>query len=401
MNKLKMTTSVLFALAISAFPIFAQIKLVPKKVTLKNGREFNLNLPANYEIIPAAEGLNRVRFFAVAPDGRIFVTDLYDMTDNGKGAVYILDAWNSKRGRFGKVTAFMNNLRNPNSVAFHTDKKGQAWFYLSETDKLTRYKYVANSAEPTGKPEVLATFPDYGLDYKYGGWHLTRTIAFSPAGKLYVSIGTSCNSCVEKKEEKDIRGVVLEMNADGSGKRVFVKNLRNAVGLKWIGKSLYATGEGVDHLGIDRPDETFYQLKDGANYGWAECFQADGKITFDPKYLKGKRPPNCSFVPVSYAYFPAHSSAMGFDFFDAKTSDATLKNSFLVALHGSTNRDDQRGYKIVTVRDGNRQEDFITGFIEGKNVFGRPCDVMRISPDSFLFTDDRGGVVYLVRRIKK
>ena len=380
----------------------AQTKLVPQKISLKDGREFNLNLPADYEIVPAAEGLRRVRFFAVAPDGRIFVTDMFNMDDNRLGAVYILDAWNSKRGKFGAVVPFMTNLRNPNSVAFYTDKKGQDWFYLAETDKLTRYKFVKNSIAPTGEPEVLMKFPAYGLGYKHGSWHMTRTLAFSPAGKLYVSIGTSCDACEEKKAERDIRGVVLEMDADGKNRRVFARNIKNAVGIKWVGDKFYATNEGVDHLGLDAPDDTFYELKNGADYGWARCIQANGKITFDPKLKKkNQSPPDCSRVPASYAYFPAHSSALGFDYFDKKFFDDDLKNSFLVALHGSTNRSDGRGYKIVSVREGNRQEDFVTGFVAGNDIFGRPCDVLKISSSAFLFTDDRGGVVYLVRRKNK
>ena len=188
------------------------------------------------------------------------------------------------------------------------------------------------------------------------------------------------------------------MDADGSGRRVYVRNIKNAVGLKWIGNKFYATNEGVDRLGLDKPDDTFYELKEGANYGWAQCFQADGKVAVDPKFIKKKKPlPDCSFVPTAYAYFPAHSSALGFDFFDGKTSDENLRNSFLVALHGSTDRNWARGYKIVTV-GGNKQQDFITGFVQGINTYGRPCDVMKLSPDSFLFSDDRGGVVYLVRR---
>jgi len=385
-------------LSVSAVAAFAQVKLIPQKVSLKDGREFKLNLPAGYEIIPAAEGLNRVRFFAVAPDGRIFVTDMFDMNDNRKGVVYILDAWNSKKGKFSAVIPFMTNLRNPNSVAFHTDKKGQDWFYLAETDKLTRYKFVKNSITQTGKPEVLMTFPDYGLGYKHGSWHMTRSLAFSPGGKLYVSVGTSCDACEEKKNERDIRGVILEMNADGSNRRVYARNIKNAVGIKWIGNKFYATNEGVDHLGLDKPDDTFYELRDGADYGWAKCIQTNGKVTFDPKFSKRTQPPDCSRIPASYAFFPAHSSALGFDYFDAKTSDANLKNSFLIALHGSTNRNDARGYKIVSVREKNKQEDFITGFVEGSNTYGRPCDVLRMSPASFLFTDDRGGVVYFVRR---
>jgi len=401
-SKIIFSSILLSVCLISAVAAFAQIKLVPQKISLKDGREFSLNLPANYEIIPAAEGLRRVRFFAVAPDGRIFVTDMFNMDDNRKGAVYILDGWNSKKGKFASVIPFMTNLRNPNSVAFYTDMKGQDWFYLAETDKLTRYKFVKNSMAQTGKAEVIMTFPDYGLGYKHGSWHMTRSLAFSPDGKLYVSVGTSCDACEEKKKERDIRGIILEMNPDGSNRRVYARNIKNAVGIKWIGKKFYATNEGVDHLGLDKPDDTFYELRDGADYGWAKCFQANGKVIFDPKFArKNQPPPDCSRVPVSYAFFPAHSSALGFDYFDGKTADGNLKNSFLVALHGSTNRNDGRGYKIVSIRENNRQEDFITGFVEGVNIYGRPCDVLRMSSASFLFTDDRGGVVYFVRRIKK
>ena len=398
-KKLNYSVGVLFSLTIFAFTVFAQNALVPQKVSLRDGREFSLNLPADYEIIPAAEGLNRVRFFAVAPDGRIFVTDMLNMDDNRKGTVYLLDSWNSRKGKFGKVVPFLTNLRNPNSVAFHTDKKGQDWLYLAETDKLTRRKYVKNSIEPTTeKPETLATFPAYGLGYKYGSWHLTRTIAFSPAGKLYFSIGTSCDLCEEKANEKDVRGVILEMNPDGGERKVYARNIKNAVGIKWIGDKFYATNQGVDHFGLDMPDDTFYQLKENGDYGWARCYQANGKIAVEPKYIKKNKPlPDCSFVPVSWAYFPAHSSALGFDYFDGKSADKILKNSFLVALHGSTDRNQGRGYKIVAVREGNKQQDFVTGFVNGNNTFGRPCDILKMSANSFLFSDDRGGVVYLVR----
>ncbi len=396
---LKYFIQVLIILSVSVCSAFALTKLVPNKISLKDGKDFTLNLPPDYQIMPAVEGLKRVRFFARSPEGRIFVTDMFDMTDNRKGAVYVLDDWDAKAGKFNKVKPFLVNLRNPNSIAFYTDEKGQDWFYLAETDKLTRRKYVRNSGAPTSVKDVLATFPDYGLNYKHGSWHMTRTLAFSPAGKLYVSVGTSCDLCTEKKKESDIRGVILEMNPDGGGRRVFVRNIKNAVGLKWVGNKFYVTNEGVDHLGLDKPDDTFYKVKEGADYGWAKCFQADGKIEVDPSFINKKKPlPDCSYVPVSDAFFPAHSSALGFEFFDEKSSDKLLRNSFLVALHGSTDRDWQRGYKIISLRDGNRQEDFITGFVQGLYVFGRPCDILRLTPDSFLFTDDRNGVIYYVRK---
>jgi glucose/arabinose dehydrogenase len=374
-------------------PTFAQTKLVPNKINLKNGKSFNLNLPADYEIIPAAENLNRVRFFARSPDDRIFVTDMYNLTDNDKGAVYILDDFDAATGKFGRVIPYLTNLKNPNSIAFHTDKNGQDWFYLAETDKLTRRKFIANSTKAGANAETLATFPDYGLSYKYGGWHLTRTIAFSPSGKLYVSVGSSCNACDEKEK---IRAVVLEMNADGSRQRIYAKGLRNAVDLKWIGRNLFATNQGADHLGLQKPDETFYALKDGADYGWASCYQSNGKVFRDTS--KSNRLKSCANVPRSYAFFPSHSSALGFDYFDETTNGDTIKNSFLVALHGSTDKNIGHGYKIVIMRKGEKSQDFANGFLQNGNVFGRPCGIMKLDENSFLFTDDYSGVVYLVRK---
>jgi glucose/arabinose dehydrogenase len=176
------------------------LKLVPQRVSLSKGRTFNLSLPEGFAIAVAAQGLKRVRFMAKSPDDRIFVTDMYNLTDNKRGVVYILDQFDSQSKSFGKVTPYLTGLRNPNSVAFYQDQNGVNWFYLALTDRLVRYKYIDGEDKPSAQPEVLATFPDYGLDYKYGGWHLTRTIAIGGNGKIYVSVGSSCNACEEKED---------------------------------------------------------------------------------------------------------------------------------------------------------------------------------------------------------
>ena len=385
--------SILFISLVCSMGILAQQpNLVPQQVKLKNGKRFSLNLPANYEIIPAAEGLKRVRFFAKAPDGRMFVTDMHDLTDNEKGIIYILDQWNTETGKFGKIIPYMTGLKNPNSVQFYTDSEGQDWLYIAETHQLTRRKFTQGETKSTAKAEVLATFPDYGLSYKYGGWHLTRTIAVGGNEKIYVSVGSSCNACVEKEK---VRATVLEMNPDGSEQKIYATGLRNAVGLKWIGKFLFATNQGADHLGKNKPDETFYALKRDADYGWASCYSSNGKIFADPKF---KRASGCKNVLPPYAYFPAHSSALGFDYFDHPNTDDIIKNSFLVALHGSTDAVIGHGYKIIIMRKGQKLENFMDGFLVGKTVNGRPVDIYRIDENSFYFSDDRAGVIYYVRR---
>jgi glucose/arabinose dehydrogenase len=145
------------------------LRLTPRRVSLSGGRSFSLSLPEGFDISVAAEGLKRVRFMARSPDGRIFVTDMHDLSDNTKGAVYILDEFDAAGRRFKRVIPYLTHLRNPNSVAFYTDRQGVEWFYLALTDRLVRYRYEAGGEAPTGRPEVLATFPDYGLNYKYGG----------------------------------------------------------------------------------------------------------------------------------------------------------------------------------------------------------------------------------------
>lgn len=385
--------SLLLLFGVLSVTAIAQPKLVPQKVTLKSGKAFSLNLPADFEIIPAAEGLKRIRFFAKSSDGRIFVTDMYNLTDNKRGAVYILDGWDAKAGKFAKVIPYMTGLHNPNSFQFYRDASGQDWLYLAETEKLTRRKFTRGEETPTDtSPQTLITFPDYGLDYKYGGWHLSRTIAFGSNGKMYVSVGSSCNSCVEKER---VRASVIEMNPDRTGQREFARGLRNAVSIKWFGNFLWATNQGSDHLGTSRPDETFYALKDGADYGWPYCHSSNGRIFADPKI---KRAAGCRGVARPYTFFPARSSALGFDFFNDVDAPAAIKDAFLVSLHGSTNKSTGRGYKIVIMRKGERLRDFITGFLQKGKVVGRPCDIMKLSRDSFLFTDDHNGVVYYVRR---
>lgn len=372
--------------------VSAQTRLVPQKVSLKSGKSFSLNIPSGFEIVPAAEGLKRVRFFAKAPDGRLFVTDMYNLTDNKRGVIYILDGWNETSGKFAKVIPYMTGLHNPNSVRFYRDADGQDWIYIAETDKLTRRKFTSGEEKPTDpRPETLATFPDYGLSYKYGGWHLTRTVAFSPSGKLYVSVGSSCNSCEEKEK---VRATVLEMDVDGKNQRVFARGLRNAVSVKWLDDALWATNQGSDHLGTGKPDETMYELKANADYGWPYCHSSNGRIFADPKI---KRRSGCANVTRPDIFFPARSSALGFDHFDS-SADAAFRDSFLVSLHGSTNKAIGHGYKIVSVRQGRPSRDVITGFLQRGKVVGRPCDIFKLGTDSFLFTDDYSGIVYLVRK---
>lgn len=368
-------------------------RLLPHRITLANGKSFTLNLHERFAIDVAAQGLKRVRFMAKSPDDRIFVTDMYNLTDNRKGVVYILDEFDEKTKRFKRVIPYLTGLRNPNSVAFYKDSQGTDWFYLALTDRLLRYRYEAGANKPTTQPEVLATFPDYGLGYKYGGWHLTRTLAVGDNNKIYVSVGSSCNACEEKEE---VRATIIEMDPDGKNTRYFARGLRNAVGLKWVGGRLFATNMGSDHLGPNRPADTMGQIRDAANYGWPYCHQTGNRIYVDVKLNPRGTKFDCRKATAAAVAFPAHSSPLGLEHFGSD-SDAALRDLFLVALHGSTTERLRRGYKVVSVStETGEVKDFLTGFLQGAIVYGRPADIFRFGDNAFFVTDDRAGVVYYI-----
>ncbi|MDB5202171.1 MAG: glucose/sorbosone dehydrogenase [Ferruginibacter sp.] len=361
------------------------------QINLQKGLNFKLAVISGYKINVAAEGLKRLRFLSMSPDKRLFATDMFDLRDGRNGSIIIFSGWNEEAKRFEKQTVFAGNLHNPNQVAFYKNH-----IYIAETGKLSRYVYHAGDTTLTGNPEVLATFPDYGLSYKYGGWHLTRSIAFHN-DKLYVSVGSSCNACIEKEA---VRAAILEMNPDGTGQRFFARGLRNSVGIKWIGDQLWATGMGRDGIGADKPEDLFQQIERDGFYGWPYYFQYRNKVYDDPQFRDSVKAPWVKQPPVAFAVFKAHSAPLGFEYFSG-FSDGLLKNSILVCLHGSTTVSRQRGNAVVKINGGNRYTEIVSGFLQGKTEagrFGRPCDILMKDDRSFFITDDLNGVLYYVWR---
>ncbi|SDD76312.1 PQQ-dependent sugar dehydrogenase [Niabella drilacis] len=360
-------------------------------ITLKKGSPFQLNVPRGYRINVAAQGLERPRFFCKSPDGRLFVTDMHNRGDNHKGRVLILENWDHQRKTFGKVTTFLENLHNPNQVAFYT-AGGQVYLYIAETGKLSYYRYTPGDSIAAGAPVVIGTFPDYGLSYKYGGWHLTRSIAFNK-GKIYVSVGSSCDACIEKE---DVRATVMEMDPDGGNKRIFARGIRNAVGIKWVKDVLWVTHMGRDNRGPDKPEELFHPVVENGFYGWPYYYQYRKTIVADTQFVKSSRP---GFVrkPVVAPYsFKAHAAPLGFEYV-SDFEDPLLNRSFLVALHGSTSVWRQRGNAVVQLLPGGGYREIIKGFLQGKTEdkrYGRPCDIIQWDTNSFFISDDKRGVIY-------
>ena len=380
------------AISINTNIIPFNLKQVP--VSLAKGLNFNLNIPEGYQLAVAAEGLKRPRFLAMSPDKRLFVTDMYDRSDNHKGRVFIFENWDDSAKRFNKIITYMDGLHNPNQVAFYKN-----FIYVAETDKLTRYTYKSADNFPIDSGKVVAEFPAYGLSYKYGGWHLTRSITFHH-DKLYVSVGSSCNACIETE---DVRASIIEMNPDGSDVQHFAKGVRNAVGLKWIGNQLWATGMGRDLIGPDKPEDLFQQIERDGFYGWPYYFQYKQKIYEDEQFKDSLKPVWVKNPPIAFCGFKAHSAPLGFDHL-AGFKDTSLNNSILVCLHGSTSVWRERGNAVVKIGTGNQYTEVVSGFLTGKtdaDRHGRPCDILMNNDHSFFISDDLNGVLYFVWRDEK
>lgn len=384
-----------FLIFLTGFASFSQkkLRLAEQAISLKNNISFKLKIPENYKISVAAEGLKRPRFFAKSPDGRLFVTDMYDRNDNKKGVIYILENWNNTTKKFSTSTVYLEGLHNPNQVAFCSINNEQ-YIYIAETHQLSYYKYNSGDTKPSSGATVIAAFPDYGLSYKYGGWHLTRSIAFHN-NKIYVSVGSSCDACIEKEE---IRATIIEMDLDGSNKKYFARGLRNAVGIKWINDQLWVTNMGRDNRGPDKPEETLIKIQQNGYYGWPYYFQYRKQILADADFKDSVKAPYVKKPPVSNWGFKAHSAPLGLAYFD-NFSDSLLNNSFLVALHGSTSVWRQRGNSVVQMLPNGTYREIITGFLQGTTEnkrYGRPCDVIQWDSHSFFISDDKNGVIYNV-----
>ena len=101
--------------------------------------------------------------------------------------------------------------------------------------------------------------------------------------------------------------------------------------------------------------------------------------------------------------YKAHSAPLGLVFNKGAQFPAAYKNDAFVTMHGSWNRAQPSGYKIVRVRfneQGQPQqfEDFVTGWLveDGKSEFGRPCAIVQATDGSLLVSDDDNGVIYRV-----
>lgn len=285
----------------------------------------------------------------------------------------------------GQVKVLADGLQMPVGVTFH---KGD--LYVSSINRIVVLRDIeAHLDSPPKAEELPAQFPKETAH----GW---KFIAFGPDDKLYVPVGAPCNIC---RPEREKYANLQRMNADGSAREVVAYGIRNTVGFTWHPqtKQLWFTDNGRDMLGDDKPDDELNKVsKVGEDFGFPDCHQGD---IADPE--EGNKP--CSAFTPPVAKLGPHVAALGLRFYTGEQFPAEYRDNLFIAEHGSWNRTQKIGYRVVRVElneDGTlkRQSVFAEGWLDKHGeVHGRPADVL-VAPDgSLLVSDDQNGAIYRIR----
>ncbi|EMR02219.1 Phospholipid-binding protein [Cesiribacter andamanensis AMV16] len=218
----------------------------------------SLKLPLGFTIEKWADGFEKPRMLAVGPQGQVYVSD------PKKGEVLLLQDSN-KDGKSDARQVVMKQDK-AHGLAVH---EGQ--LYVVTVREVYRAPIQANGSLGTAQ-KIISDLPD-------GGQHPNRTLYFGPDGKMYITVGSTCNACDEPNEEA---ATILQFNADGSGRTIWARGLRNTIGMDWHPQTrqLWGMDHGIDWFGDDESKEELNLLEEGRHYGWPYIYE---KGTRSPK----------------------------------------------------------------------------------------------------------------------
>ncbi len=337
-----------------------------------------MTLPDGFRIEIFADGIRNARFLRFTESGDLLVSSPRE------GAVFLLEPDRDGDGRSDEVRKVVEDLNRPHGLDFRGE-----WLYLGEADAVRRVRFDSEAGAVKGGLEMV--LPNLPAD----GNHWTKTVRFGPDGWLYVSIGSSCNVCIEVDQR---RATIMRYRPDGSEEHVYASGLRNAVGFDWqpLTGALYATDNGRDLLGDDVPPCELNRVEQGGFYGWPF---ANGDNVPDPGFGEGRESEIAASIPPEHG-FVAHTAPLGITFYRGTAFPERYRNAAFVAQHGSWNRTRKSGYRVVLVAWNEAgtpvESDFATGWELDEDVIGRPVDVAE-GPDGALYvSDDYAGAVYRI-----
>lgn len=334
-----------------------------------------LKVANNFSISIYADNLTGVRALAITSNGDLIASR------PRTGELTLIHADADRDGRTDGTKLLLQGLDHPHGVALH-----KGWLYIAETSAVLRVKYDAKQRKFIGTPRYIIrdSFPG-------GGNHWVRSVKVGPDEKLYVSVGSSCNACIEQSEK---RGTILQFDLDGKNEIIYAKGLRNTTGFDWqpSSKLMFGLDIGRDYLGDNTPSEELNQLSIGQHYGWPYKY---GHNISDSDFTNSLANTAAMTPPVHQ--MTAHSTPLSLLFLQ---NHKTLSDTALVTLHGSWNRSKKSGYKVISLSFNSdasiTQKDFITGFETNGAVIGRPVDLVEGKDGHIFLSDDYSGKIYKI-----
>jgi glucose/arabinose dehydrogenase len=377
-------------------------------------------VPEGFSAELVTTDLHKPRVIRVAPNGDLFVSD--SMFNSVR--ILRVPAGSAKPE---KDVVFASGLKQPYGIAFYPLGPNPRWVYVANSDGVVRFPYKNGDLVATGKPERVIE----GIPWVH---HYGRDIAFSPDGKrLFLSVGSGSNVALDMFPEphwtmhpeprnvdgleawarlkplgaawdtEELRANVLSFDPDGKNMKIVATGLRNcqAMTIQPATGQLWCAVNERDELGDNTPFEYATHVIEGAFYGWPWYYIGGHE---DPRHA-GRRPDLKDKATVPDVFMQAHSAPLQMTFYQGDNFPAAYKGSAFVAMHGSWNRSQRTGYKVVRLlfdaagKPTGEYEDFMTGFVvSDSQVWGRPVGVAIANDGSLFVTEDGNGTIWRVTR---
>lgn len=369
--------------------------------------------PDGFKVTKYAEDIRSCRWVYVLPNGDVLVSqanteakglkkagsDLIGasksqhMTGSPNQITLLRDA--NKDGIPEVRETFLSDLNQPFGMLLIGND-----LYVGVTDALWKFPYKPGDLKITGEGQKIADLPAGGYNN-----HWTRNIITNhDQSKIYISVGSGSNVAEHGFENEIRRANILEINLDGSGERIYASGLRNPVGMAWnpVTGELWTAVNERDKLGDDLVPDYATSVKEGGFYGWPYSYFGQH---LDPRIdEKDQKPELVKKALVPDVALGSHTASLGLAFYTKTAFPEKYRNGLFIGQHGSWNRKELSGYKVVFVpfkngKPSGEPEDFLSGFIsdlEQNEVHGRPVCVAVLPDGSMLVTDDASDIIWKV-----
>jgi glucose/arabinose dehydrogenase len=287
-------------------------------------------------------------------------------------------------------SVFLDNLNSPFGVALVGSD-----LYLANTDAIVRYPYNAGETKITAAGTVLTQLPGGPINH-----HWTKSLVASRDGSLlYVGVGSNSNITERGMQAEENRAAIWEVDRASGRWRIFASGLRNPNGLSWEPQTgvLWTVVNERDELGPNLVPDYLTSVKDGGFYGWPYSYFGRH---LDPRVHPQRLDLVDKAIVPDYA-LSSHVAPLGLAFNTGSGLPGTYRGGAFIGEHGSWNRQEFNGYKVVFVpftdgRPSGVAQDVVTGFLDDGKARGRPVAVAFDKSGALLIADDVGNTVWRV-----